>query len=299
MTQRRRMIFAGGIASVLLAGTLASGGAAAGTSITIADKGFSESALITQLYAKALAANGFNVTVKSLGSSAIADAAVRKGDIDLYPEYTETAYVTILKRKRGASPAKVAAAIKAAYAKRGLTTFAAAPFNNDNEVACTQAAVKKYKLSTLSSLAKVADKITYSANPEHLTRADGLPLLATAYGIDFKGRLKVVDISLRYRPIQQKKADCVYAFGTDPLKKKLGLVTLRDDKNLFNGYYQSFPVANSAYVASAPANLGAILNKVTAALTGNDAIDLLTKIDIDKEDPADVASAFLKSKGLI
>ena len=71
MTQRRRMIFAGGIASVLLAGTLASGGAAAGTSITIADKGFSESALITQLYAKALAANGFNVTVKSLGSSAI------------------------------------------------------------------------------------------------------------------------------------------------------------------------------------------------------------------------------------
>jgi glycine betaine/choline ABC-type transport system substrate-binding protein len=152
--------------------------------------------------------------------------------------------------------------------------------------------VKKYKLSTLSSLAKVADKITYSANPEHLTRADGLPLLATAYGIDFKGKLKVVDISLRYRPIQQKKADCVYAFGTDPLKKKLGLVTLRDDKN-------RFPVANSAYVASAPANFGAILNKVTASLTGNDAIDLLTKIDIDKEDPADVASAFLKSKGII
>ena len=293
------MIFAGGIATVLLAGTLASGGAAAGTSITIADKGFSESQLIAQLYAKALAANGYNVTVKSLGSSAIADAAVRKGDIDMYPEYTETAYVTILKRKRGASPAKVAAAIKTAYAKRGLSTFAAAPFNNDNEVACTKAAVKKYKLTTLSSLAKVADKITYSANPEHLTRADGLPLLATAYGIDFKGKLKVVDISLRYRPIQQKKADCVYAFGTDPLKKKLNLVTLRDDKNLFNGYYQSFPVVNSGYVASAPANFGQILNKVTASLTGNDAIDLLTKIDIDKEDPADVASEFLKSKGLI
>src|SRR5947207_7988200 len=117
MTHRVRIITAGGLGSLLILG-FAAGGAlstGSGTSLTIADKGFPESQIFAQLYAKALEAKGFDVKVTSLGSSAVADAAIRKGSIDVYPEYTGTALRDILKKNVKGSPAKQFAYIKAAY----------------------------------------------------------------------------------------------------------------------------------------------------------------------------------------
>ena len=292
---------AGGAGSLLILGSIAAGaiGAGSGKTLTIADKGFPESQIVAQAYAKALQAQGFDVSVKSLASTQIADAALRKGDIDMYPEYTGTALLTVLKAKPSTNAKKVFATVKAGYAKRGLVALTPAPYNNDNEVACTQAAVKKYRLSTLSSLKKAAPNLTYSANPEHLTRADGLPLLVNRYGITFK-TVKAVDINLRYKPIEQKQADCVYAFGTDPQIAKDKLVVLRDDKKIFQGTpYQSFPVVSKAYFDSAPPEFAGTVNKVSALLDAKTMTSLIAKVQFDKDDPDQVAEDFLKQKGVI
>jgi osmoprotectant transport system substrate-binding protein len=313
MTRRVRLTGAGLIATLLLslallagcgsdntssaASTAASKGVD-GTSVTVADKGFTESQIVAQLYAQALEAQGYKATVKSLGSSDIANAAVKKGDIDLYPEYTGTAYGVILKKTDVPAPAAEYAAIKSAYAAQGLTTLTPSPYSNDNRVACTQDAVDKYSLKTLSDLGKASGNITYSANPEHLTRADGLPLLKRVYGVHFKD-VKSVALNLRYKPIEDGQAQCVYAFGTDPQIAKDKLVLLEDDKGKFAGLaYENFPVINTTFYSAQPPVFGQTIDTVDALLTQKAITALNAAVDLDKEDPADVAGTFLKDNGI-
>ena len=300
MTSRKRMIMVGGTVSLLVSGTMASGGAAAGTTITIADKGFTESFAVTQAYAQALQARGFKVTIKSLASTAVADAAIRKGSIQMYPDYTATLLTDVLKAKSVPTNIKgQVAAIKTGYKTRKATVLNAAAFNNDNEVACTKAAVDKYKLTTLSSLGAASANLVYSANPEHTVRPDGLPLLKSDYGVNFKEVIQV-DIGLRYKPVEDGQAQCVYAFGTDPKISKDGLVVLTDDKGKFGGApYQGIPVVSSAYLKTAPKSFTTIVNRVSALLTSQTIRDMNSRIELDKEDPKDVARDLLKSAGFV
>ena len=222
-----------------------------GVAVRIADKGFAESFIVAQAYAQALDAQGFDADVTSLASTEIADKAIRDGEIDVYPEYVGTSYQTVLGLDAAQAPDAREAQfeeVKTAYEKRGLTALTPAPFNNGNAVACTQEAVDQYGITTLSDLGAASENITYSANAEHLTRPDGLPLLKREYGFNPK-EIKTVDISLRYKPIEDGQANCVYAFGTDPKLGQLDLVLIEDDKGTYSAglSYQTFPVVNKAF----------------------------------------------------
>ena len=305
MIRRGRTLIAGVVVVSLLSAVVAGCGdsktsSGAKPAVNIANKGFTESNIVAEAYKQALESAGFPVTLKPLTSTAIADAAIRKGDIDIYPDYTTTLLTDVL--KVASPPTDVAAqvdAIKAGYASRGLTVLDVAPFNNDNEVACTKDAVAKYSLTDLSSLGKASGNLVYSANPEHTTRADGLPLLTREYGIKFKDVIKV-DIGLRYRPVEQGQAQCVYAFGTDPKIAADDLVVLTDDKGKFQGApYQGIPVVSQKFLDAAPAEFAATINKVSAALTSDEVRKMNASVDLKKEDPDVVAKAFLDAKGLL
>jgi glycine betaine/choline ABC-type transport system substrate-binding protein len=275
-------------------------GPGSGTSLTVADKGFSESSIVAQLYAQALEAQGFDVEVTSLASTEIADGAIREGEIDLYPEYTGTAFLNVLGNSAADAPddpAGVYDAVADAYTARGLTTLPPSPFDNRNEVACTSEAVEEYDLQTLSDLGRASGSLVYSANAEHLTRDDGLPLLSSEYGVDFRDVI-TVDISLRYRPIEDGDAQCVYAFTTDPSLATIDLQLLEDDKGLFKGVaFQNFPVVNTAFLEGlsdeARTALESTLGSVNELLTDEEIRGLTAKVDFDQEDPRDVADDFL------
>jgi osmoprotectant transport system substrate-binding protein len=280
--------------------------AGAGASLTIADKGFSESRIVTEAYAQALDAQGFDVEVTSLASTEIADRAITGGSIDVYPEYVGTSYLNVLGlavEDAPADPGDQFTLVAERYADRGLTALSPAPFNNGNEVACTQEAVDRYDMTTLSDLGEASPNLVYSANAEHLTRPDGLPLLRSEYGVDFKN-IRTVDISLRYKPIEDGDADCVYAFGTDPLLGKLPLVVLEDSKGSFTGgvSFRTFPVVSTAWMDSlspeARTAFTATLDSVNEALTAETIRPLIARVDIDKEDPDTVAADFLTAAGI-
>jgi osmoprotectant transport system substrate-binding protein len=293
-----RSLAAAALAALVLAIAAGCGGSSGGTPIVIADKGFPESQIVAQLYAKALEAEGFTPTVRSLGSSQIADAAIRRGDIDLYPEYTGTALLDVLRLDPDPNPQRAFLTIRTAYERRGLAVLPPAPFANDNKVACTEEAVRDHALTTLSDLGRASGDIVYSANPEHLTRPDGLPLLRRFYGVNFKD-VRSVAINLRYRPVQQGQADCVYAFSTDPQVGTLRLVLLEDDKSIFESTsFQSFAVLNAEYLRGAPDSLPRTLERVDQLLTPEVMRELNGKVILDREDPADVAAEFLASRDI-
>ncbi|MGD9697012.1 MAG: glycine betaine ABC transporter substrate-binding protein [Thermoleophilia bacterium] len=269
-----------------------------GTVVRIADKQFPESEVVADIYAQALEAIGYKAKRTSLASSDIAFPAIKKGDIDLYPEYTGTAYGVLLKKTDVPAPDALYQAIKTAFAAQGLTTLTPSPYSNDNRVACTKEAADQYGLATLSDLGAQSANITYSANAEHLTRADGLPLLKKEYGFTPK-EIKTVAIGLRYKPIEDGQANCVYAFGTDPQIASLGLVVLEDDKGVFQGLsYQNFPVINTAFFDAQPPIFAETLDKIDAALTDEVVSGLNAKTQLDEEDPEDVAADFLASAGI-
>ena len=179
-----------------------------------------------------------------------------------------------------------------------------APFNNGNAVACTQEAVDQYGIKTLSDLGKASANIVYSANAEHLTRPDGLPLLKREYGFNPK-EIKTVDISLRYKPIEDGQANCVYAFGTDPKLGQLDLVLIEDDKGAYSAglSYQTFPVVNKAFydglTEEQRTSFTETLDAVNAALTQEAIIPLISRVEFDQEDPEVVAQEFLSEAGIV
>jgi osmoprotectant transport system substrate-binding protein len=277
-----------------------------GVAVRIADKGFAESFIVAQAYAQALDAQGFDADVTSLASTEIADKAIRDGQIDVYPEYVGTAYQNVLQLDIADAPEAREAQfeeVKAAYEQRGLTALTPAPFNNGNAVACTQEAVDKYGIKNLTDLGKASANIVYSANAEHLTRPDGLPLLKRVYGFNPK-EIKTVDISLRYKPIEDGQANCVYAFGTDPKLGQLDLVLIDDDKGSYSAglSYQTFPVVNKAFydglTQEQRTSFTETLDAVNAALTQDAIIPLISRVEFDQEDPEDVAAEFLSEAGL-
>ncbi len=284
-----------------------SSGAGDGVAVRIADKGFAESFIVAQTYAQALDAQGFDADVTSLASTEIADKAIRDGEIDVYPEYVGTSYQTVLGLDVAAAPDSREAQfeeVRAAYEKRGLTALTPAPFNNGNAVACTQEAVDQYGIKTLSDLGKASANIVYSANAEHLTRPDGLPLLKREYGFNPK-EIKTVNISLRYKPIEDGQANCVYAFGTDPKLGQLDLVLIEDDKGAYSAglSYQTFPVVSKAFYDGLTEDQRTAftdaLNQVSAALTQEAIIPLISRVEFDQEDPEAVASEFLSEAGIV
>jgi osmoprotectant transport system substrate-binding protein len=284
----------------------ASSGAGEGVTVRMADKGFAESFIVAQAYAQALNAQGFDTDVVSLASTEIADKAIRDGEIDLYPEYTGTAYATVLGKPGASAPKDFDAqfdAVKTGYAGRGLVALPPAPFTNANEVGCTQEAVDQYDITTLSDLGKASSNVVYSANAEHLTRADGLPLLKKEYGFNPKD-IKTVDISLRYKPIEDGQANCVYAFTTDPQLSDLPLVLLDDDKGSFKGLgFQPFPVVNKEFYDGLTDDqrtaFDETLASVNAALTLDTIRDLNGRVTQDQQDPDAVAADFLSEAGIV
>jgi osmoprotectant transport system substrate-binding protein len=276
-------------------------GPGAGVRVTIADKAFTESAIVAGLYAEALRRAGFAVTVTSLPTTDMADQAVRDGDVDLHPEYTGTAFLTVLGRTARSAPGddrRVYAQVRAAYADRGLVTLPPAPYDNDNAVACTAQAAERYSVRTLSDLGRASGRLVYSANAEHLTRDDGLPLLAREYGVDFRDVI-VVDVGRRYVPVEAGRADCVYAFGTDPALDRLPLVVLRDDRAAFSAAvpFMNFAVVNARFHRRMPpaarAAFDAAIRDVHARLDARTVRALNARVEIDGDDPEDVARDLL------
>jgi len=285
------------LASTAALGACAGKNAAAASTIAIGSKDFTEELILGEMYALILEQNGFTVTRKlDLGGTQVALAALRRGDIDLYPEYTGTALITELKAK----PSKDAAAnyqtVKAYYASHyALEWLDAAPFNDTQALATTAAIASKYSLRTLSDLAKAAPQLRLGAIPEFTKRDDALPGLQRAYGgFAFKD-IKLFDIGLKYKALESGAVDVVVAFGTDGKIEIDKLYVFVDDKHFWPSY-QVAPVVRKATLATYPA-IATHLNKLAPLLTDTILRGLNAQVDGAKKEPRTVALEFLRTHG--
>ena len=269
--------------------------------VTIGSKDFTEEFIVAEMYAQMLENAGFTVNRKlNLGGTPIAQAAIVKGDIDLYPEYTSTGLMTVLKMPAMQDPTAIYNTVNTGYeAQFQLTWLKPSPFNDTQALAMTQATADKYGIKTYSDLATKADQLVLGGPAEFLSREDGLPGLQKAYGgFKFKDTKQLGTGSLRYQALLDGQIDVVVAFGTDGQINGDHLALLKDDKS-FYPIYQVAPVVRQDTLQKYP-QIGAVLNKLAPYLTDSVMSGLNWQVDGPaKLEPAAVAKAFLQQNGLL
>ena len=273
-------------------------GGAGEKSIVIGSKDFAEQYIIAEMYAQVLEDSGFTVERKlGLAGTPVAQAALESGEIDLYPEYTGTGLLTVLKEEVRSDPKEVYDIVAAGYLEQfDLVWLDAAPMNNTQALAVRRADYEA-GLQTISDMVAQAGDLVMVGPAEFPEREDGLPGIAANYG-DFElADYKAVDKGLRYQAIQDGQADIVVAFGTDGEIAAFDLVVLQDDKGMFPPY-QVTPVIRREVLDQNP-EIEEKLNAISALLSGEVMQGLNYEVTGNGREAADVANEWLIANGFL
>lgn len=260
--------------------------------ITIGSKDFTEGQVVSEIYALGLEHNGYKVTRKTNISSSVIPEAIKKGDIDLYPEYTGTALLTILKAPIETNPDKVAQTVKKRFDKQGiLTTLDYAPGNDSQGIAVKTSVAKKYNIYTISDLKKNADKIRFASQGEFDDRADGLKGLTEIYGaFNFKSS-KVYDNSLKYKILKSNQADATPAYTTEGQLTDTNEFTVLKDDQHFWPPYNLVPIVRQDTLKK-NTKIKKVLNTINKKLDTNTLRQLNKQVDLDGKSYKTVAKNF-------
>jgi osmoprotectant transport system substrate-binding protein len=270
-------------------------------SLTIGSKNFTEQKVLGEIYAQGLEAAGYTIeTDLNLGDEQTALAAVKGGEIDAYPEYTGTALLSFFGKKADELPDDAMAAFeeaKAGFEADGLTAFPPTPFTSSNEVAVTQATADRLGLTNISDLEGKSQDLTLFGSPECRQRLDCLLGLQEVYGLEFK-KFTPVDIAQRHEVLISERADVSIVFTTDPQIQRENEVLLEDDKGMFPPYNSTLVMKQETADAAGP-DLEATIALLQEELTDENMQELNARVDLDKKDPATVASEYLSETGLV
>ena len=299
MKKKSRKLF-GFISVLLLSAVLLSacGGGDGEKSVVVGSKDFAEQYILAEMYAQVLEDAGFTVERKlGLAGTPVAQAALISGEIDLYPEYTGTGLLAVLKEEVRSDPKEVYDIVAAGYLEQfDLVWLNAAPMNNTQALAVRRADYEA-GLQTISDLVAQAGDLVMVGPAEFPEREDGLPGIAANYGEFELKDYKAVDKGLRYQAIQDGQADVVVAFGTDGEIAAFDLVVLQDDKGMFPPY-QVTPVIRKEVLDKYP-EIEEKLNAISALISGEVMQSLNYEVTGNGREAADVANEWLLANGLL
>jgi osmoprotectant transport system substrate-binding protein len=288
--------FAVAIGVALLIGSTAQASHRATPTVSIGTKNFTEEYILGQLYKQALEAKGFKVDYhESVGSSEVIDSALTSGKINFYPEYTGVIVLDLAHQKSPKTAKATYAAAKKFEEGRGFTLLNATPFYDTDSFGLLTSTAKKWKLHTISDVKKVKGTVTYGGFPECETRITCFLGLRKIYGLKHLKFVSLGSVSI-YTALDQHKVTAGDVFSTDPQLLSKKYTVLKDSKHLF-GFQNVAPVLSKALAADP--KLAATVNAVSSKLTLNAMKQMNKAVAIDKQQPADVAKAFLKANGLI
>lgn len=269
-----------------------------GGTITIGTKDFTEQFVLGELYAQALKAKGFNVTLKSnIGSTEIIDRSLTSGQIDMYPEYTGTALTVVFDAAGSERTARgTYNAAKDEYEARGQTLLEMTPFSDSDAIAVLEETADEFDLEEVGDLKDVPN-LSLAGQPQFRTRTQGIPGLEKNYGITEIKFLPVGSLS-PYELLDQKRVLAAAIFSTDPPLASGKYVVLDDPEAQF-GFQNVAPVVDQEKADELGSEFEDAVNAVTEKLTDDAIIAMNSAVAIDQQSPAVVARKFLRENGLL
>lgn len=283
------------------AGSGAQGDELEGLTGEIGSKDFSEQYILAYITAELLNAHGADVEANTkLVGSANVRQALENDQFLGYWEYTGTSWITY---NGNTAPVQGAEAqfdaVKEADAENGIAWLDPAPFNNTYAFAVRQSAAEELGVKTLSDVAALpSSDQTFCIESEFSTRDDGWPGLSAAYGFAEDAGVTMLDTGVIYTATE-KGDDCNFGevFQTDGRIPALDLVVMEDDQEFFPSYQGGFTL-KQATLDEYPA-IADVIAVVSPLLTTEVMQELNALVDVEGEDPEDVAIDWLEEQGLI
>ena len=267
--------------------------------IVVGSKNFTEQIVLAELFAEEIEARaGLPVERKvDLGGTLLCHDALVSGKIDLYPEYTGTALLAVLKDPIEKDPEKVLARVQSEYRSRfAVEVLPPLGFNNSFAMVVRGEEAARLRLRTVSDIVPYAPKWRAGFGYEFIERPDGYHGWAAAYGIHFASEPKVLDLGLLYRALEDKKVEIVAGNSTDGVIESLHMAVLEDDRHYFPPY-EAVPLVRSSTLQKYPevrTAIGALAGKISE----NEMRQMNFEVDGQHREVADVVRQFRATKGL-
>lgn len=275
-------------------------GELAGAQLAVGSKEFTESIVLGYITAVALEDAGAKVTDKTgISGSATVREALEAGEIDMYWDYTGTGWVNILGNTTEEVPDDLYQAVKEADAKNDIAWLEPAPFENTYRIATPTAFAEEHGLENMSDAAEFIkqnpDQGAVCAASEFINRDDGLPGLEKAYGFEFS-RVVELDLNLIYPQVGE---ECNFGevFSTDARIKANDLTVLEDDKGFFIEYRGALTMRQETLDKHSA--IADIMGPISEKLTDDVMLELNGKVDLEGQQPRDVAEEWLQEEGFI
>ncbi|MEV5982287.1 glycine betaine ABC transporter substrate-binding protein [Streptomyces sp. NPDC052114] len=275
-----------------------------GADLTVTSKEFTEQLILGAIMGIAFEAAGADVLDRTgIQGSIGAREAVKGGDADAMYEYTGTAWITYQGNTEPIDdPQKQWQAVREADLKNGVTWLPPAALNNTYALAMNEKNAAKYRTKTLSDVAALSKSdpkaVTLCVESEFSSREDGLPGMQKAYGMSIpSSNITKMDTGIIYT--QASKGSCTYGevFTTDGRIKAMDLTVMADDKHFFPNY-NAAPEINSKSLEKYP-EMAEVLDPITKKLNNTVAQDLNSKVDVEGQDPHEVAKDWLIQEGFV
>ena len=265
--------------------------------VVVASKPFGESYLLAEVFAQLLEARGLAVDRRpGLGATEVAFAALRRGAIDVYPEYTGTGLLAILGDPPASDPRKVFERVSREFRERyGVRWLPPLGFENTYAIAVRRETAERLELRTLTDLAAAGPTLRAGLTPDFIGRADGLPGLAAAYGLRF-AEVRALLPAVKYRALAEGAVDVIDGYSTDGLIARYDLAVLEDDRRFFPPY-EAAALVGASLAERAPRALVA-LGELSGRLDVEAMRRYNRRLEVDGAPVARVAGELLADLGL-
>jgi osmoprotectant transport system substrate-binding protein len=266
--------------------------------ITVGSKQLTEQVILGEIVAQHLEHRLKDPIRRSLNinGTLLTHQGLLSGEIDLYPEYTGTAFMNVLKHNSISDPAIVLERVKNEYAALQMDWLDPLGFNNTFAMVVRGQDARERHLETLSDAAADRKGFVLGCGPEFLDRPDGYRVLNSGYSIKWNAAAKTMDLGLLYRALDQRQVDMVAGSATDGLISKLDVKMLKDDKSVFPPYQACIVVRQEA--EKAHPGLKEALQELSGKISPDEMQKMNYAVDGEHKPPVQVAAEFLKGKGL-
>lgn len=219
---------------LLCTAILLAAGVAHGQPVAVGSKSFTESVVLGEIAQLSIAeADGPAAHRRAMGGTRILYAAVRRGEVDIYPEYTGTLRFEIF----AGETLRDRDALEARLAEDGLAMTAPLGFDNSYALAVKPETARRLGIEAIADLSRNPG-LTLGFSNEFMDRSDGWPALKRAYALPQSANGLQHDLA--YRGIAQGNLDVIDVYVTDPEIAYYDLEILEDNRDFFPGYEAVF-----------------------------------------------------------
>jgi osmoprotectant transport system permease protein len=273
--------------------------------VTVGSKDFTESNLLAEIVAQMLEAQNVEVERKfDLGGN-LAHTAILSGQIDLYPEYTGTAFTAILHHPPVSDPRIVFDQVKREYNEQfDLRVSEPLGFDNTFAILVRGEDARRFGLKTVSDAAKHSVQWQAGFGHDFMVRPDGYEGFSRAYGLRFAG-VSDMALDLTYTALASRKVDVIAGNSTDGRIGALDLVQLHDDRYYFPPYEAVF-VYRKINTEDGPLILvpeggphSMVMSMLAGAISMDEMRQLNYEVDGAKRDKKIVVHEWLIKKGFV